>query len=91
MNPDQTIQLGPASSKGYIPRHGPDRTRTGPTEFLGDPGRKKIRSGPVESGRARVVEFSLSPTKSADFGRVRSGPVGSGRARVVEFSYKPAD
>ena len=34
-------------------------TRTDPTEFLGDPGRKKVRAGPVGSGRARVVEFSL--------------------------------
>jgi len=33
-------------------------TRTDPTEFLGDPGRKKVRAGPVGSGRARVVEFS---------------------------------
>jgi len=33
-------------------------TRTDPTEFLGDPGRKKARSGPRGSGRARVVEFS---------------------------------
>jgi len=42
--------------------HGPARTlsetRTGPTEFLGDPGRKKVRACPVGSGRARVVEFS---------------------------------
>jgi len=44
--------------------HGPARTlsenRTDPTEFLGDPGRKKsvrIRAGPVGSGRGRVVEF----------------------------------
>ena len=33
-------------------------TRTDPTEFLGDPGCKKVRAGPVGSGRARVVEFS---------------------------------
>ena len=42
--------------------HGPtgtlSETRTDPTEFLGDPGRKKVRAGPVGSGRARVVEFS---------------------------------
>jgi len=41
--------------------HGPARTlsetRTDPTEFLGDPGRKKVRAGPVGSGRARVVEL----------------------------------
>jgi len=37
---------------------GPARTRTDPTEFLGDPGRKKVRAGPCGSGRARVVEFS---------------------------------
>jgi len=35
----------------------------------------KVRAGPRGSGRARLVEFSLSPTKFADF--VRSGPVGS--------------
>jgi len=65
-------------SEGYIPLHGPGRTRTDPhrpalilsetrtdpTEFLGDPGRKKVRAGPVGSG-----------------------PVGSDRTRVVEFSY----
>ena len=60
--------------------HGPARTltetRTDPKEFLGDPGRKKVRAGAVGSGRALVVEFSLSPTKCADF--VRSGPVRSG-------------
>jgi len=33
-------------------------TRTDPAEFLGDLGRKKVRAGPVGSGRARVVEFS---------------------------------
>jgi len=63
-----------ASCKGYIPLHGPDwtrpdphgpartlsETRTDPTEFLGDPGRKKVRAGPVGSGRARVVEFSYN-------------------------------
>jgi len=60
------------SAKGKIPLHGPDQThpdprgpartlsetRTDPTEFLGDPGRKKVRAGPCGSGRARVVEFS---------------------------------
>jgi len=35
-------------------------TRTDPTEFLGDPGRKKVRAGPVGSGLARVVEFSYN-------------------------------
>jgi len=30
-------------------------TRTDPTDFLGDPGRKKFRAGPVGP---RVVEFS---------------------------------
>ena len=38
--------------------HGPDRTRTDPTEFR----RKKVRAGPCGSGRVRVrvrvVEFS---------------------------------
>ena len=42
-------------------RRGPARTlsetRTDPTEFLGDPGRKKVRAGLVGSGRAGVVEF----------------------------------
>ena len=33
-------------------------TRTDPTEFRGDPGRKQVRAGPCGSGRARVVEFS---------------------------------
>ena len=33
-------------------------TRTDPTEFLGDQGRKKVRAGPVGSSRVRVVEFS---------------------------------
>jgi len=28
-------------------------TRTDPTEFLGDPGRKKVRAGPVGCGRVR--------------------------------------
>jgi len=40
--------------------HGPARTlsetRTDPTEFLGDPARKKVRAGPVGP---RVMEFSL--------------------------------
>ena len=35
--------------------------------------------------RARVVEFSSSPTMCADFVRVGSGLC---RVRVVEFSYK---
>ena len=35
-------------------------TRTDPTEFLGDPGRKKVRAGPCASGRVRVVEFSCN-------------------------------
>jgi len=39
-------------------------TRTDPTEFLGDPGRKKVRAGPVGSGRARVVEFSYNEDAS---------------------------
>jgi len=64
----------------YTDPTGPARTlsvtRTDPTEFLGDPGRKKVRAGPFGSSRARVVEFSLSPTKCADF--VWSGPVRSG-------------
>ena len=46
----------------YTGPTGPDRTlsetRADPTEFLGDPGRKKVRAGPCGSGRARVVEFS---------------------------------
>ena len=33
-------------------------THTDPTEFLVDPGRKKVRTGPVGSCRVRVVEFS---------------------------------
>ena len=41
----------------YTGPHGPARTRTDPTEFLGDPGRKK---SPCGSGQARVVEFSLN-------------------------------
>jgi len=45
--------------------HGPARTlsetRTGPREFLGDPGRKNVRTGPVGSGRARVVDLAISP------------------------------
>jgi len=44
--------------------HGPaqtlSETRRDPTEFLGDPGRQKVRVGPVGSGRARVVEFSYN-------------------------------
>ena len=43
--------------------HGPERTRTDPTEFR----RKKIRA------RVRVVEFSSYPTTCADF--VLVGPV----------------
>ena len=31
----------------YTGPTGPARTRTDPTEFLGDPGRKKVRTGPV--------------------------------------------
>ena len=71
--------------------NGPEWTRT---DFVGDPhgpngvspqksrcGSGRVRSGPC---RARVVEFSSSPTMCADFfwsgpvrsGRVRSGPVG---------------
>ena len=50
----------------YTGPTGPDRTlsetRTDPTEFLGDPGRKK---SPVGSGRARVVEFSLKLCSSS--------------------------
>jgi len=42
----------------YTGPTGPARTRTDPTEFLGDPGRKKVGAGPVGSGRARVVAFS---------------------------------
>ena len=38
-------------------------TSTDPTEFLGDPVRKKVRAGPCGSGRARVVEFSLNTTR----------------------------
>ena len=49
---------------------GPARTlseiRTDPTEFLGDPGREKVRAGPVGSGRVRVVEFSLKCGRLAD-------------------------
>ena len=49
----------------YTDPTGPARTlsetRTDPTEFLGDPGRKKVRAGPVGSGRARIVEFSYKP------------------------------
>jgi len=33
-------------------------TRTDPTEFLGDQGRKEVRAGPVGFCRARVVKFS---------------------------------
>ena len=44
--------------------HGPaqtlSETRRDPTEFLVDPGRQKVRAGPVGSGRARVVEFSYN-------------------------------
>jgi len=39
----------------YTGPTGPARTRTDPTEFLGDPGRK---NNPCGSGQARVVEFS---------------------------------
>ena len=52
-------------------------TRADPTEFLGDPSRKKVRAGPVGSGRARVVEFSYRPIRTmAFFCRVR-------RSRVI--------
>jgi len=44
----------------YMGPTGPDRTRADPTEFRGDPGRKKVRAGSVGSGRARVVEFSYN-------------------------------
>ena len=40
-------------------------TRTDPTDFLGDPGRKKVRAGLVGSGRARVVEFSYKWSPSS--------------------------
>ena len=54
----------------YTDPTGPTRTlsetRTDPTEFLGDPGRKKVRAGPVGWGRAHVVEFSLNSSPSAD-------------------------
>jgi len=36
----------------------PDPRGPACTDFVGDPGRKKVRVGPVGSGRARVVEFS---------------------------------
>ena len=39
----------------------------------------RVRASSVASGRARVVEFSMSPTQCADFvwsGPVQSGPVG---------------
>jgi len=53
----------------YTGPTGPDRTlsetRTDPTEFLGDPGRKK---SPVGSGRARVVEISLYWLLTCDTG-----------------------
>ena len=75
----------------YTGPMGPDRT-----DFVGDPHgpngvsrRPGPQKSPCGSGRfrsGRVVEFSRSPTKCADF--VWSGPVGFGRARVVEFSYK---
>jgi len=54
----------------YTGPTGPARTlseiRTDPTEFLGDPGREKVRAGPVGSGRVRVVEFSLKCGRLAD-------------------------
>ena len=50
-------------------------TRTDPTEFLGDPGRKKVRAGPVRSGRARVVEFSYNRLEPGNNRAVRSVPV----------------
>ena len=57
--------LGPARLDRTRPDpRGPARTlsetRTDPTEFLGDPGRKK---SPVRSGRTRVVEFSYYTTR----------------------------
>ena len=59
---DDGLRLNSTTRARPDPR-GPARTlsetRTDPTEFLGDPGRKKVRAGPVGSGRARVVEFSL--------------------------------
>ena len=67
----------------YTGPTGPARTRT---DFVGDPHepngvsrRPGPQKSPCGSGRVRVVEFSLSPTKCADFvwsGPVRSGPVG---------------
>ena len=78
VNQNTTVNAPCQSSKGKIQLHGPDRTRT---DFVGDPhGPNGVsrRPGPQKSlcgsGRARVVKFSLSPTKSADF--VWSGPVG---------------
>jgi len=46
----------------YTGPTGPDQTKS--ADFVGDPGlrpgsREKVRAGPVGSGRARVVEFSL--------------------------------
>ena len=59
---DDGLRLNSTTRARPDPR-GPARTlsetRTDTTEFLGDPGRKKVRAGPVGSGRARVVEFSL--------------------------------
>ena len=55
-------------------RHGPDRTRTDPTEFRRKKspcGSVRVQSGPC---RVHVVEFSSSPTMCADFVRVGSGP-----------------
>ena len=50
----------------YTGPTGPARTlsetRTDPTEFLGDLGRKKVRAGPVGFGWARVVAFSYKLT-----------------------------
>ena len=79
----------------YTGPTGPDRTRADPHGLWRRPARtqrsfsetraaKKVREGPVRSGRARVVEFSQYQTKCADF----VWSVRSGRVRVVEFSYK---
>ena len=79
----------------YTDPHGPDRTRADPHGLCRRPARTqrsfsetratkksvRVRSGPVGSSQACIVEFSQYQTKCADFvwsGPVRSGPVRSG-------------
>ena len=57
----RVVEFINSTTRARPDQRGPARTlsetRTDPTEFLGDPGRKK---SPCGSGRARVVEFSYN-------------------------------